>query len=79
MIGWTMLLLWGSFRPVERKGILFLTVFPVVTGLVISAILFAVSGIIKIEFLLPLFIFYAIIIPLYLIAYRIASKMSARV
>jgi len=36
MFGWTLLLLWGSQRPVERKGILLLTIFPVITGLMAS-------------------------------------------
>lgn len=54
MIAWTVLLFWASFKPVERKGILPLTLYVVVTGLaVISAsvglitiCLFQVMGII---------------------------------
>ena len=33
MFGWTMLLIWGYQRPLERKGVLLLTIFPVITGL----------------------------------------------
>lgn len=34
MFGWTLLLIWGYRKPVERKGVLLLTIFPVITGLV---------------------------------------------
>jgi len=33
MIGWTALLLWADRKPVERKGVLPLTVLPVIAGL----------------------------------------------
>jgi hypothetical protein len=29
MIGWTVLLLWADRKPVERRGILLITIFPV--------------------------------------------------
>lgn len=37
MLGWTMLLLWANVKPLERKGVLLLTIFPVITGLFVSA------------------------------------------
>jgi 4-amino-4-deoxy-L-arabinose transferase-like glycosyltransferase len=43
MAGWTGLLLWASHKPVERSGVLLLTVVPVVLGL-IAANGYAVSG-----------------------------------
>ncbi len=33
LFGWTGLLLWGAHSPVERRGILPLTIFPVIAGL----------------------------------------------
>ncbi len=30
MVGWTILLLWGLLKPIERKDILIITAFPVV-------------------------------------------------
>ena len=36
MFGWTALLLWGNMKPLERKGILLLTIFPVITGLIVN-------------------------------------------
>lgn len=36
MFGWTFLLIWGYQKPVERKGVLLITIFPVITGLLAS-------------------------------------------
>ena len=36
MFGWTLLLVWAGRKPLERKEILLLTVFPVVIGLVVN-------------------------------------------
>ena len=33
MLGWTVLLLWASVRPVERRAVVLLTVVPVIFGL----------------------------------------------
>ncbi len=76
MFGWTLLLLWGSFKPIERRGILLLTVFPVLSGLSIASVLVVFSGFIEIKFIIPLWIFYALIIPAYLIAYIYAGKLN---
>jgi hypothetical protein len=76
MAGWTLLLIWGSLMPVERKGILLLTVFPVLSGLIISSILAVASGLIEIKFMAPLWIFYAIILPLFIIAYLSAYRIN---
>ena len=48
MLGWTILLIWAGRKPVERKGVLLLTV-PIIIGLMLSN-LFAVSvGLIRFE------------------------------
>jgi len=38
MLGWTFLLIWADQKPVERKGILLLTIFPVISGLLSAGI-----------------------------------------
>ena len=38
MAGWTVLLLWGSVKPIERRDLLVITIFPVVTGIVASTV-----------------------------------------
>ena len=44
MWGWTFLLFWANQKPVERRGVLLLTVFPVLAGLIITRIMDARSG-----------------------------------
>jgi len=44
MFGWTALLLWAYKNPMERKGVLVLTIFPVISGLVATGIWAAVAG-----------------------------------
>jgi len=39
LLGWTGLLLWGLRSPVERRGILLLTIFPVIIGLALAVLL----------------------------------------
>ncbi len=34
MLGWTCLLLWADQKPIERRGVLILTVFPVISGFI---------------------------------------------
>lgn len=36
MTGWTFLLIWALQKPVERRGVLLLTAFPVIFGLLIT-------------------------------------------
>ena len=36
MFGWTALLVWGSRAPMERRGVLLLTIIPVIAGLAAS-------------------------------------------
>jgi len=72
MLGWTFLLAWGSLKPVERKGVILLTVVPVLAGLLGSSVLAVQSGFIGLVYMLPLWIFYVLIIPLYVIAYAVA-------
>ncbi len=76
MLGWTLLLVWGSRRPVERRGVILLTVVPVLVGLLGSSVLAVDSGFIRMISMLPLWIFYALTIPLYVIAYHIAAGIE---
>ena len=56
MLGWVFLLVWADRRPVERRGVLLLTVFPVLAGLIISGALAVTSDLIPIEEMLPTWI-----------------------
>jgi undecaprenyl pyrophosphate phosphatase UppP len=39
MTGWTLLLLWAALEPIGRRGVLLLTVFPVITGIVAATVI----------------------------------------
>lgn len=45
MIGWTVLLLWADRKPMERRGVLAITLCPVLVGLLIRGLVGAASGV----------------------------------
>ena len=64
MLGWTTLLLWGAFKPVERRSVLLFTIMPVVLGLIFTELL------VDLVFLFNLLIFQlSVIIPMLLLGY----------
>lgn len=56
IIGWTCLLIWADRKPVERKGVLLLTVFPVITGLLITTVYAVATDIFPFDRMIPLWI-----------------------
>jgi hypothetical protein len=75
MLGWTFLLLWASRRPVERRGVLLLTLLPVLAGLIASSVQAVRSGFVEVRYMLPLWVFYAVIVPLYGAAHVLAGRV----
>ena len=73
MAGWTLLLLWGFLRPNERRGVLLLTIAPVLAGLVASSVAVVASGAIEARFMIPLWVFYSVVTPAYAVAYATAA------
>jgi hypothetical protein len=65
MIGWTVLLLWADRKPLERKGVLLITIIPVILGLILNEIVGVNSQFISIGTILPIWIFQAILILLF--------------
>ena len=53
MFGWSLLLIWAYRKPVERKGILVITIFPVITGLMASGLYAVAAGIFPIARIVP--------------------------
>ena len=53
MFGWTALLLWAYMRPMERKGVLVLTIFPVISGLMATGIWAVAAGHFPVARILP--------------------------
>lgn len=74
MLGWTVLLLWAQLKPIERADILLITLFPVVTLLVVAAVLVAKSNQISISNLLPMFVLYIIVYCMFIPSYIWAKK-----
>lgn len=74
MIGWTILLLWASQKPVERKAILLLTL-PVVAGYILVEIYAIWMGWATILQMLPMFISQAGMSTLFVISSSITQRL----
>lgn len=74
MLGWVFLLLWADRKPVERRGVLLLTMFPVLTGLVISGVYAVSSSLIPINKMLPTWAMQAILALLFGFSYLNAKE-----
>jgi hypothetical protein len=77
MLGWTFLLMWADRRPVERRGVLLLTVFPVLCGLIISGIYAVTTGLIPADRMIPTWIFQGIVTGFFLFSYYYTRNLQA--
>ena len=78
MLGWTFLLFWADRRPVERRGVLLLTIFPVVIGIMLSGLLAVNSDFIQLQNILPLWIFNILLIIIYIICFLKANELEIK-
>ena len=69
MLGWTALLIWADRDPLARKGILLLTVFPVIFGIVIAEVIVVASGLIAVGQMIPLWIMQVSLSILFIFSY----------
>jgi len=53
MLGWSFLLLWADRKPVERRGVLLITIFPVLLGLAMSGLFAVQSHFIAVSAMVP--------------------------
>ena len=53
MFGWTFLLIWADRKPLERKGVLLLTVVPVILGLALNNVSAVAFGLRPLQSTLP--------------------------
>jgi hypothetical protein len=67
MIGWTILLIWASRKPVERKAVLLLTL-PVVVGYILVEVYAISVGLAEFNQILPLFISQTIMSTLFIVS-----------
>ena len=76
MAGWTALLLWGAMAPIERRDVLLLTVFPVITGIVVATIFAARSKIILASRLIRLWVHLGCISLFYVVCYVLSNPFT---
>jgi hypothetical protein len=69
MLGWTALLLWADRKLVERKGVLLLTVFPVIAGLAANEAYAVAIGFLPLSAVLPIWALQAALSALFLTSY----------
>lgn len=76
MIGWTVLLLWADRRPLERRGVLPITLCPVVAGLVLNEIVAVRRGFLPLATTAPIWLVQAILTVAFLVAYARAERAA---
>ena len=74
MLGWTVLLLWADQDPLVRKGVLLITIFPVILGIVVTEIQAVISGFIPMGKMLPTWALQIILIALFSGSYLNAAR-----
>ena len=74
MLGWVSLLIWADRKPAERRGVLLLTIFPVLTGLIISGFSAVTTNLI--DKMLPIWIIQGVLVLLFGLSYLIANKLD---
>lgn len=74
MAGWTCLLIWADRKPLERKGVLLLTIFPVLSGLILAGIFAVQSGLITPGNMLPAWIMQALLVVLFSFSYLLTAS-----
>jgi len=74
MFGWTALLLWADRRPIERMGVLPLTVVPVIAGFALNEAASVGSGFLSVAAAAPIWVLQTIISALFLVSYGAARR-----
>ncbi len=78
MAGWTVLLIWADRKPLERKGILLITVFPVIIGIMLAGIYGVSVEMIELKSLVPTFILQISLIIFFLFSYFYARSAEKK-
>jgi hypothetical protein len=69
MAGWTALLLWADRKPVERRGVILLTIIPVIAGLIAASLYAVASGLVTAGSILPILVLQVSLTAFFLGAY----------
>jgi hypothetical protein len=75
--GWTVLLLWADRMPVERRGVILVTVFPVIVGMMASSLYALTSGLLTHDRFVPMILLQAALFVFYLAVYLHSRPGSA--
>ena len=76
MAGWTLLLLWGAVSPIARRDILLLTVFPVISGIVLATVLAARRGLVSVARMVPLWMHLGVVSVFYITVYVLSIPFT---
>ncbi len=76
MLGWVSPLIWADRKPVERRGVLLLTIFPILTGLMLSGVYAMTSNLIPVDKMLPTWIMQGILVLLFGFSYLNANMLD---
>ncbi len=77
MLGWSGLLIWADRKPIERKGILLLTIFPVIAGLVINGLWAVSAQFLSLGAVAPIWVLQAALVVLLTFSYMNARDTEA--
>lgn len=76
MAGWTLLLLWGAKSPIERRALLLLTVFPVITGIVFATVIAVRNRVVLLSRVVPLWVHLGVVSLFYLMVFLLSSPFT---
>ncbi len=76
MVGWTVLLLWADRAPLQRKGILPITVIPVIVGLAANQGVALSSGFLPLAALAPVWALQLVLSVAFLASYGYARSVE---
>ncbi len=76
MLGWTCLLIWADRKPLERRFVMLLTVFPVVFGLVAAGIAAVALDLVAVDRMIPIWVLQTIITALFSYGYFGTRKIA---
>jgi hypothetical protein len=76
MAGWTVLLLWADRKPIERRGVLLITLFPVLTGLIAADVYAVASGFVGLTGMVPIWISQAALFALGVVSLVLTAPLA---
>ncbi len=77
MLGWTVLLLWADRRPIARRGVLPITIVPVIVGLAINELVAVRAGFLPARSQAPVWVLQLALATLFAVSYRRGDRVAA--